>query len=77
MIAALAILSLMVALVCTAVIGVEAFADEFWKGLLCIVFPPYLLYFAFTDFEHDDKWWIVIGAFGGYLLTIVLGVLFR
>jgi hypothetical protein len=50
---------------CTIFILIEAFRDALWKGLLSLLCGFYLLYYAFFDFEHDDKWLIVLGSMGG------------
>jgi hypothetical protein len=34
---------------CTLVIVVEAFQDESWKGVISLVFPLYLVYFAMAS----------------------------
>jgi hypothetical protein len=51
----------------------EAFQDEAWKGILGFFVSLYLLYYALVEFEHDQKWLIVLGAifgggFGGFLI---------
>jgi len=54
-------------LVCSIIILVNAFQKAIWKGLLCFFCWFYLLWFAIFEFEHDHKWWIVVGMllFGG------------
>lgn len=49
---------------------VEAFRDELWKGLLCLFgCGLYFVYYAFVDFDHEYKWWILLGCFGCPLLS--------
>ncbi len=50
---------------CSIFIIVEAFRDEIWKGVLCLVCGLYWLYWVFADFDHEWKWPIVLGAIGG------------
>ena len=52
-------------LICWVLILIEAFQDEIWKGVVGLLCGLYLLYYAIFEFEHDNKWAIVIGAFGG------------
>ena len=46
----------------------EAFQDEPWKGILGFFFGLYLVYWGLVEFEHEQKWLIVLGSiFGGGL----------
>lgn len=49
-------------IVCAVIILIDAFRNAVWKGLACIICGCYGLYFMFVEFEHKDKWLIVIGA---------------
>jgi len=65
---------------CTIVILIEAFNDETWKGLVSLLVPIYLLYYAFAEFDHDHKWPIVLGSLfgsglGGWVMGIGLGMM--
>ncbi|MDR3687896.1 MAG: hypothetical protein P4L46_00860 [Fimbriimonas sp.] len=51
--------------VCWVLILIEAFKDEIWKGVVFLLCGFYGLYYALFEFEHENKWPIVIGAFGG------------
>lgn len=62
---ALAGIAGILSLVCWVVILIDAFRDEIWKGILFLLCGFYGLYYAIFDFEHDNKWPIVIGAFAG------------
>ncbi len=46
-------------LVCGIIILIEAFKDEVWKGFVCLLCGLYMLWYAFTDFDHDNKWAVV------------------
>ena len=52
-------------IICWIVILIEAFQDELWKGVLFFLCGLYALYYALFEFEHENKWLLVIGAFGG------------
>ena len=52
-------------LVCWIIILVEAFKDEIWKGIVGLLCGLYLLFYALFEFEHENKWLIVLVAFGG------------
>lgn len=47
------------------IILIDAFQDSIWKGLGSILCGLYGLYYAFAEFEHDNKWLIVLLAIGG------------
>ncbi len=47
------------------IILIEAFKDEIWKGVLFLLCGLYGLYYAIFDFEHENKWLIVILALAG------------
>ena len=53
-------------LVAGFIILIEAFKDEIWKGLLSLLCGLYGLYYALFEFDHEQKWTIVLTAlFGG------------
>lgn len=57
------------ALVCFVIILVDAFKDEIWKGIVGFLCGLYLLYYAFAEYEADNKVliiaiWLVGGAAG-------------
>ncbi len=53
-------------LVCTVIIFIEMFKDAIWKGVVGLICGLYFLYFALFEFDHDNKWLIVIvSIFGG------------
>ena len=51
---------------CSIVILIDAFQDELWKGLVAFCCFFYLFYYGLIEFDHQYKWPIVIGAFGGH-----------
>lgn len=58
-------------IVCWFIVLIDAFQDEVWKGLVCILCGFYWLYYAIIDFDHEKKWTIVLTAiFGGTLASI-------
>lgn len=44
---------------------IDAFQDEIWKGILGLFCGLYLLYYGIFEFEHDNKWLIVLLYLGG------------
>jgi hypothetical protein len=57
--------------VATILIVIDAFQDEWWKGLLGFFCGLYLLYYAVVEYSSDKKWLIIATALGG---SIVGGV---
>ncbi|MFT5092296.1 MAG: benzodiazapine receptor [Planctomycetaceae bacterium] len=67
----LAILGLvcsLASLVCSIIILIDAFKKEVIKGVLCLCLPFYILYYAFTQFEHEKKGMIIGGWLGGTIV---------
>lgn len=52
-------------LVCSIIVLIEAFRDEIWKGIACLLCGFYALWFMLMDFDHDQKWLVILGAVGG------------
>ena len=50
---------------CSIIIIIEAFKDEIWKGILCLLCGLYMIYYGLFDFEHENKWLIFLLAIGG------------
>jgi hypothetical protein len=46
---------------CSAFILVYAFGRSVGTGFIVLLIPGYILYFAFRQFEHRHKAWIVCG----------------
>ena len=45
----------LVSFVCSIIILIDAFKNEWWKGLLCLLCGIYMLYYAFTEFQNERK----------------------
>lgn len=52
---------------------IDAFQDEWWKGLLCLLCPLYLIYYMFVEFEHEYKWQIILTYWIGSFVSGSLG----
>ncbi len=66
----------LVAFVCSIIILIHAFKNHgVVQGLLCLCVPFYILYYAFTKFEHEKKNLIVWGLIGSIVLSIAFTVL--
>ncbi len=50
---------------CGVIILIDAFQDAIWKGIVSLLCGLYFLYYMLFEFEHDNKWMIVIGALAG------------
>ncbi len=57
---------------CSYIVIVEAFRDEIWKGFVAIIFPFYLWYYAFAEFEHDQKSLIIAGMLTAPVLHVMV-----
>jgi hypothetical protein len=55
----------LIGFVCWIIILIDAFKDEIWKGIVGLLCGLYLLYYALFEFEHDNKWLIVLLAIFG------------
>ena len=60
-------------IVCGIMILIDAFQDEIWKGVVCLLCGFYFLYYALFEFDHENKWLLVIGALCGN--GIALGIM--
>ena len=63
--------------VCSIIILIEAFQDEVWKGLVCLLCGLYGLYYMIFEFEHENKWGIVLGSLCGWSLASAFGAMAR
>ena len=61
----LAVVAAVDGLICSFIILVDAFQDEVWKGLVSLFCALYFLYYMLFEFEHDNKWQLVIGSLAG------------
>jgi hypothetical protein len=59
-------------LVCWIIILIDAFQEAVWKGIVALLCGLYMLYYALFEFEHDNKWLIVILALLGGGLGAIL-----
>lgn len=60
-------------LVCWVIILASAFKDSILKGLFGLLCGLYLLIYAIIDFDHQNKWliilvWLLGGSAGGAIL---------
>jgi hypothetical protein len=60
-----AVVFLLVGIGSTILILIEMFHDEIWKGFAGLLYGFYLLYYAFFDFEYENKWLIIACSTGG------------
>ena len=68
----LALLLYLASIAAAIFVIVEAFQDEIWKGILCLVCGIYMLYYALFELDHELKWGVIIvmlgsGAAGAYI----------
>lgn len=61
----LGVVAAIAGLVCWIIILIDAFRDSILKGIIGLLCGLYLLYYSIFEFEHDNKWLLIIGAFGG------------
>ena len=59
----------LVFLVCWVIILIDAFKNEWWKGLLCFFCFLYMLYYAFAEFQNDKKALIIALWLGSMVLS--------
>lgn len=64
-------------LVCWFIVLVDAFRDSILKGLACVLCGIYWLYYAITEFEHENKWLIIAGTFLGGIARAVTVVIMQ
>ena len=57
-------------LIASILILIEAFKDEVWKGIVSLLCGLYFLYYALFEFEHDNKWLLVLLSFCGNVDTV-------
>lgn len=65
----------LVSLVCNLIIIVDAFKKSVGTGFLVLCVPCYILYYMFTQFEHEQKTLIIAGSLGGGILSNVFQAL--
>jgi hypothetical protein len=55
-------------IVCSIMVLIDAFRNEAWKGILGFVCGLYLLYYAFTEYQGNNKMIIILGMLLGGLV---------
>lgn len=53
------------AVVCFIIMLIDAFKDEFWKGLLGFFCGLYLVYYTIFESDMDYRWLIALGYIVG------------
>jgi FtsH-binding integral membrane protein len=51
--------------VSSILIIIDAFQDEIWKGIVCLLCGLYLVYYSIFEYENDNKWIIVLLSLAG------------
>jgi translocator protein len=77
---ALSVLFWLVWMVCAIFIYIHAFQRSVGTGFMVLCIPCYLVYYAFSQFEHEKKGWIVggfCGAFGLWVVVSSIGLISR
>ena len=67
----LAILFGLIALVCAAFLLIHAFRRSVGTGVMVLLIPCYVLFYAFSQFEHPRKGLIVAGFMASTVLAAV------
>jgi len=76
------VVCIIASVVCWFMILINAFQDEVWKGLLFFFCGLYALYYAIVEFDHENKWQIVLGnlvggAIGGILVSAGISMMHK
>jgi benzodiazapine receptor len=58
-------------LICAIFIYIHAFQRSVGTGFMVLCIPCYVFYYAFSQFEHEKKGWIVGGLCGAFGLWVV------
>ena len=69
----LAVLFGLASLWCSILILIDMFQDAIWKGIVGLLCGLYLLYYALFEFDHENKWIVVLVSLGGS--AVVSGLL--
>tara|TARA_B100000945_G_scaffold292843_1_gene268351 strand:+ start:584 stop:853 length:270 start_codon:yes stop_codon:yes gene_type:complete len=62
----------LVSSVCGIIVLISAFQDGMVEGLLCLLFPFYILYYCGWIFDHEKRALIITGFVGPVFLLIVI-----
>ena len=57
---------------CFTLVLVHAFKRSIGTGVMVLCIPLYNLYYAFSQFEHRRKGWVLAGWLGGLVLALGL-----
>lgn len=74
----LAIVSLIVmliALACAILVLRHAFLRSVGTGVMVLCLPFFIIYYAFSQFEHPRKGLVLAGCFGGAFAALALRIL--
>lgn len=66
---ALGLLLTLLGFTCAALILVHAFRRSVGTGVMVLLIPCYILYYAFSQFEHARKGLVIAGLIGGLALA--------
>jgi hypothetical protein len=65
--------------VCAIIVLIDAFSNEVWKGILGLFCGLYLLIYAFTEYQGNNKGLILagwlLGGVVGFILFTVAGTM--
>lgn len=57
---------------CFALVLLHAFGRSVGTGVVVLMLPIYNIVYAFTQFEHRRKGWVIAGLLGGFVGGVVL-----
>jgi translocator protein len=63
---------ILVAVTCFVLILRHAFQRSLGTGFMVLCIPLFPIYYGFAQFEHRQKGPILAGAFGGFIVGVVL-----
>jgi translocator protein len=58
--------------VCAILVLIHAFRRSVGTGMMVALLPFYVFLYAFSQFEHRHKGWVLAGFFGGLFAGVVL-----
>jgi benzodiazapine receptor len=73
--AILGVVSALVAAVSSVLVLWNAFRRSWGTGVMTLLIPCFLFYYAFAHFEHPRKGAVLAGLLGGWGLAVILAVL--
>jgi benzodiazapine receptor len=75
MLTILGLLCSLVSFACAVIILIHAFKAGTQQGVMCLCIPFYILYYAFTKFEHEKKNMILGAWLGAVVLSVIVNVI--